>query len=126
VNVVISSTAALASYAVVLQLNHEHIHVDILAVYSLLASLLTVFVLHASKHRATYGIVSSVTLALVAALMILPTTMPIINLIQLFYEIGNAGIQMVGPLVVTALASIAISALTITVLRWLVLPRLQR
>lgn len=107
--VLAGSLGAAASYALTQVLFAEHPQFDSIAVYSLLTSFLTAFVLQHRQHRLAYTGVSIGSLAAIGLLMILPTTIPVLSLIQSFYEIGNLGSSAFTPLLTAAMGSFATS-----------------
>jgi magnesium-transporting ATPase (P-type) len=107
--VLAGSLGAAASYALTQVLFAGHPQFDSIAVYSLLTSFLTAFVLQHRQHRLAYTGVSIGSLAAIGLLMILPTTIPVLSLIQSFYEIGNLGSSAFTPLLTAAMGSFATS-----------------
>jgi cation-transporting ATPase E len=113
IKVLAGSCGAIASYAFAQLLFAQHPQFDSIAVFSLLTSFLTTFVYQHRKHLLAYVSVSVGSLAVVALLMILPTSTPIISLIQSFYEVGNLGIGAFTALLTAAMGSF-VASFTIT------------
>ena len=125
-SVTVGTIGVVLSYLITTQLYVYDQHYNIIAVFSLLSSLLTMFVLSTRKIIWGYLSVSLSSLALVALLMIIPTTVPMLSLVQLFYEIGGAGTPALLPLFITGTISIASTSIVVAALRWVVLSRFHR
>jgi hypothetical protein len=125
-SMIVGTFGVMLAYAITTQLYISHPLYNIIAVFSLLSSLLTVFVL--STRTIVWGYLSAsvLSLMLVALLMTIPATLPVISLVQLFYEIGGAGTPALLPLFITGTISIASTSIVVAALRWVVLSRFHR
>ncbi|MBM4179341.1 MAG: cation-transporting P-type ATPase [Ignavibacteria bacterium] len=123
---IVGTLGVMLSYVITTQLFLSHEHFTIIAVFSLLSSLLTIFVLDSHTFMVGYVAVSVASLVIVSLLMIIPASLPILSLVQLFYEIGGAGTSAVLPLLICAALSIAVTSIIVDSLRWVVLPRFHR
>lgn len=125
-SMVVGTIGVMLAYAITTQLYIAHPQYTIIAVFSLLSSLLTVFVLSTRMIVWGYLFVSALSLMLVALLMIIPTTVPLLSIVQLFYEIGGAGTSALLPLFISGIISIGATSVVVAGLRWVVLPRFNR
>lgn len=125
-SMIVGTLGVMVAYAITTQFYNSHPLYNIIAVFSLLSSLLTMFVLSARKIVWGYVSVATISLMLVALFMIIPATLPLLSLVQLFYEIGGAGMTVLLPLFITAAISIASTSVVVGGLRWVVLPRFHR
>ena len=123
---IVGTLGVMLSYLIATQLYVSHEHFTIIAVFSLLSSLLTIFVLGSRTFMLGYIAVSIVSLVIVSLLMTIPASLPILSIVQLFYEIGGAGTSALLPLFITGTISIAVTSIIVGVFRWVVLPRYHR
>jgi len=65
-------------------------------------------------------VIAASSLVIVALLMMFPTTIPIVSIVQIYYEIGGAGWELL-----PALAASAVIGL-LSALPWVFLPREHR
>ncbi|MFN4985355.1 MAG: hypothetical protein ACK5GI_04335, partial [Ignavibacteria bacterium] len=123
---IVGTLGVMLSYLIATQLYVSHEHFTIIAVFSLLSSLLTIFVLGSRTFMLGYIAVSIVSLVIVSLLMTIPASLPILSIVQLFYEIGGTGTSALLPLFITGTISIAVTSIIVGVFRWVVLPRYHR
>lgn len=118
----LTATEMIVAYMLVGTLFAGHPHIASLLVMTLVASLLGRFVVidHMDRQeRAHLAMISAISLMIVALLMILPTTIPLVSVIQIYYEIGGAGWEVLPALA----ATVAIGLLS--ALPWVFLRREQ-
>lgn len=99
-----TAAGMIVSYMLVHTLFAEHSHIASLLVMTLVASLLGRFVVidHMDgQERARLAMISAMALMMVALLMMLPTTIPLVRVIQIYYEIGGAGWEALPALAAT-------------------------
>ncbi len=117
-----TAAGMIVSYMLVHMLFAGHSHIASLLVMTLVASLLGRFVVidHMDRQeRARLAMISAIALMMVALLTMMPTTMPLVSIIQIYYEIGGVGWEVLPALV----ASAAIGLLS--ALPWVFLRREQ-
>lgn len=103
--VLFTAAELIVSYMLVQTLFAGHPHITSLLVMTLVASLLGRFVVidHMDREeRVHLAMISAISLVIVALLMILPTTIPLVSIIQIYYEIGGAGWEVLPALAATA------------------------
>lgn len=119
----LTATEMIVAYMLVGTLFAGHPHIASLLVMTLVASLLGRFVVIDSmirKERAYLVVIAATSLGILALLMMLPTTIPIVSLMQIYYEIGGAGWELLPTLAASAMIGL------LSAVPWVFLPREQR
>jgi cation-transporting ATPase E len=118
----LTAAEMIVAYVLVQSLFAGHPHIASLLMMTLVASLLGRFVVidhMAQQERSRLAVISATALVIVALLIILPTTIPVVNIVQIYYEIGGAGWELL-----PALSSSAAIGL-LSAAPWVFLPREQ-
>jgi cation-transporting ATPase E len=118
----LTAAEMIVAYVLVQSLFAGHPHIASLLMMTLVASLLGRFVVidhMAQPERSRLAVISATALVIVALLIILPTTIPVVNIVQIYYEIGGAGWELL-----PALSSSAAIGL-LSAAPWVFLPREQ-
>lgn len=104
--VFLTAAEMIVAYVLVQTLFAGHPEVSSLLVMTLIASLLGRFVVIDTmdrQERSRLAVISIIILAIVALLMVLPTTIPIVAIVQMYYEIGGAGWELLPALAASAM-----------------------
>ena len=118
----LTAAEMIVAYVLVQSLFAGHPHIASLLMMTLVASLLGRFVVidhMAQQERSRLAVISATALVIVALLIMLPTTIPVVNIVQIYYEIGGAGWELL-----PALSSSAAIGL-LSAAPWVFLPREQ-
>ena len=91
---------------------------DSIVLYGMCANLLTNAVLVERAVSWKHIVCSVLILNLLFLLIVIPTTMPVLSVIQMFYEVGNQGFGITPQLVISAIVGIAMSVISS---RWVLL-----
>lgn len=109
--VLFTAAEMIVAYVLVQTLFAGHPEVSSLLVMTLIASLLGRFVVidtMGRQERSRLAVMSAIILVIVALLMVLPKTIPIVSIVQMYYEIGGAGLSLLPALT----AAVAIGLLS--------------
>ena len=109
----------LAAYVAVWALYADHPQVSSLLLITLISALMGRFVLideMARSERLRLLTIAALSIAALVTLMILPTTLPVISIVQTYYEIGAAGMETLLPMIVSAAIGL------FSMLPWVFLP----
>lgn len=118
----ITATEMIVAYMLVQTLFAGHPHIASLLIMALVASLLGRFIVidtMGREERSWLAMTSAIVLVIVALFMMLPTTIPVVSIVQIYYEIGGAGIEMMPALTVAAVIGL------LSMVPWVFLPREQ-
>ena len=119
----LTAAEMIVAYVLVQTLFAGHSHIASLLLMTLVASLLGRFVVideMIGRERSHLMVIAAASLVIVALLMMFPTTIPIVSIVQIYYEIGGAGWELL-----PALAASAVIGL-LSALPWVFLPREHR
>ncbi|MBU3677987.1 MAG: HAD-IC family P-type ATPase [Candidatus Kapabacteria bacterium] len=95
-----------ASYFIVLTVFGDHPQITSLLVITLISSLLGRLIVidtMSTSESLRLSLLSCCMLAALITFMILPTSIPLISIVQSYYEIGDAGLEALFPMVLSAL-----------------------